>query len=1227
MNRRTRLEGRSLLRWTVAFSALASVAACGAEAPEWVSGDADESQLAPDLMTREGSRSSRELPAEVRAAYIRSVQKDAPAGYVATSLQAGEFRLTNPAQSFDAKVDREGVEFVPTNGNWSFSLRTTGVGCEGRTVPSAKPTLESEDNRIRFERPEFDEWYLNGPLGIEQGFYFEQPLECAGTKVIEMQTGGDLRPELDDADGDGQGETIRFVRPDGAVAMAMAHLFVRDADSKQVPAWLSVDMGKIAIHIDDTGAKYPLDVDPLITIIEAKILNPGGLPNEQFGYGLAFSGNTIVVGAPKSDEFGTDSGSAYVFVRQSPGVWVQQGPKLVPSDGRAGQWFGFSVGLAGDTALITAPYDSDNGVASGSAYVFVRNGGVWTQQAKLKPAEFRVGDVFGISGAISGDRVIVGAHGADSLQNGNESGAAFTFTRTGTTWTQDPQKIIASDGKPGELFGATVAISGRTIGIGAVYDDDLGFHSGSMYMFDWNGTSWVQRQKLLAPNGHANDIYGYWAVVSGDTMIVSAALYDSTPAADDNVGAAFVYANEVNGWTLKASLFPTDRRAGDWFGSHVALEGNALAVGAQQTDEFGVDSGSAYWYVRDVSGNWTLRSKLLPSPGAAGDRFGWTVGVSGELAAVGAPFDDTRGTDTGAVYIFSQRKDLGDPCNLATECATGICVDGVCCDTVCGNGSPNDCQACSVVNGGPVNGTCLPILAGFTCRNSTGTCDPAETCNGIDTTCPNDRISPAGTECRASMGACDPTERCDGASSACPGDTVAPAGTMCRDATGSCDIAEVCNGVAPTCPQDGKVTAGTTCRASNGACDIAEACDGINGTCPQDGKVATGTECRASQGSCDSPEVCDGATDACPNDTKIGSGTVCRISRGACDNPETCDGASNDCPVDTKLSLGTLCRPSLDVCDQPETCDGVSDQCPTDSKAPAGVLCRVAAGDCDLPEVCDGLGDACPVDKKPNAGTVCRASAGLCDMAETCDGVTNDCPTDGKVSAGQVCRLAQGLCDEFEFCDGTRNDCPEDKKTPEGVFCRAPSGLCDEPETCDGKTNACPADELTPNGILCRPATGACDVTEVCTGLSAQCPVDKLVAAGVECRQSQGTCDIAEECDGTNPRCPEDGLVEQGIPCRASGGECDQSELCSGRSPNCPADENAPDGTVCSAGTCKEGVCTEEPPVEPKDFALYGGGPLCQLNGGVSSSSSHWSIAFLALALGTLRRRFRSAKH
>lgn len=1237
MIRRTRPEGSSFLRWTLAFSALASIAACGAEAPEWLSGDMGEgiAAQAPEFMP--GTlRSSKRMPDELRAAYIRAVQEDAPEEYAAERVLSDGFYLKNSGQSFDGTIDRNGVALAPRDASWSFSLRTTEVGCEGAMVSLAEPAVDADKNRVRYVRPDIEEWYLNGPLGLEQGFVIDEPFACEGTKVIRMETAGDLHAELNDQDGDGKGESIRYVRPSGTTTISVADLYVTDAEGRRIPAWMTVKTGSMAIHFDDTDATYPVNVDPLLAVLEAKILNPSSSgTNDEFGYGLSLAGDLALIGAPKATVNGqTNAGRAYVFRRVSPGDWQPQGVPLVPSDTKAWQWFGFSVALSGNTAVLTAPYDGNpimppnpNAPPTdqrGAAYVFIFNGANWVQEAILKPADNKYGDVFGVSAAISGDQIVVGAHGCDTTPGIGNEGAAYVFRRTGGIWTQQ-QKLIASDGEPYELFGTTVTISPAAIGAASVWDDDQGQKSGSMYMFRWNGASWVEHQKILAPGGNAADIFGYWAAMSGDTMVVTAALYDDG-VTDSNFGAGFVYVNDGANWSLQQKLAAPDRKVGDWFGSHVAIDGNSIVVGAQQTDEKGVDSGAAYWFIRNGS-TWTMRDKMLPIPGASGDRFGWTVGVSGSLAAIGAPFDDDKASNAGAVYIFNERKTNGEPCTIGTECVSGICVDGVCCDTVCGNGNPNDCQACSIANGGPVDGTCSPFTAGTTCRAAGGVCDVTEACDGVNIECPPDRKVGTGTDCRPSLGACDIAEKCDGMTNNCPADTTAPAGTECRPSAGGCDIAEQCNGASPACPPDVIVAAGTTCRAAAGACDTVEVCNGVDGVCPPDGKVAAGVECRGSVGDCDATEVCDGATNECPVDRKVPADTTCRASAGACDNPEKCDGMTNECPVDTKLAMGTLCRASIGDCDLPETCDGTSNACPLDGKSPAGVLCRPSDGICDPAETCNGTSDTCPPDTKSSPDVVCRAPAGFCDLPEFCDGTTSVCPEDIKRPATQLCRPPKGLCDEVEFCDGASDDCPFDQKTAAGVFCRAPKGLCDEPEACDGVNDACPADEVTPPDIVCRPSKGSCDIEEVCNGVSMQCPSDKLMPPTEVCREAQGTCDIAESCDGQTPDCPEDLKVGENIPCRASSGECGAEEVCDGKSVDCPKDGDAPNGQICSIGQCIDGDCTPRQPLVPEEYTLYGGGPICQTGPIGSSSSTPWPLAFLAVALGSLRRRVRPSKH
>ena len=208
----------------------------------------------------------------------------------------------------------------------------------------------------------------------------------------------------------------------------------------------------------------------------AKLLASDGAAGDVFGFEVAVSGDTAVVGAFRDDDKGTESGSAYVFVRSGT-TWTQQA-KLLASDGAAGDEFGFSVAVSGDTAVVGAFRDDDKGTESGSAYVFVRSGTTWTQQAKLLASDGRLFDIFGISIAVSGDTVVVGASFDDD--NGSASGSAYVFARSGTTWTQQA-KLLASDGAFFDTFGTSVAVSGDTAVVGAFRDDDKGTDSGSAW--------------------------------------------------------------------------------------------------------------------------------------------------------------------------------------------------------------------------------------------------------------------------------------------------------------------------------------------------------------------------------------------------------------------------------------------------------------------------------------------------------------------------------------------------------------------------------------------------------------------------------------------------------------------------------------------------------------------------------------------------------------------------
>ena len=196
---------------------------------------------------------------------------------------------------------------------------------------------------------------------------------------------------------------------------------------------------------------------------------------------------------------------------------------LTASDGMAGDQFGYSVAIDGDTLVVGAYGVGDNGFNSGSAYVFTRTGTIWTEQAKLTASDGAERDRFGWSVAIDVNTIVVGAWGDDD--NGERSGSAYVFTRSGTTWSQQT-KLTASDGAARDQFGGSVAIAGDTIVVGAHQDDENGNRSGSAYVFTRTETTWTQQAKLTASDGAADDIFGISVAIAGDTIVAGARLDD-----------------------------------------------------------------------------------------------------------------------------------------------------------------------------------------------------------------------------------------------------------------------------------------------------------------------------------------------------------------------------------------------------------------------------------------------------------------------------------------------------------------------------------------------------------------------------------------------------------------------------------------------------------------------------------------------------------------------------
>jgi hypothetical protein len=432
---------------------------------------------------------------------------------------------------------------------------------------------------------------------------------------------------------------------------------------------------------------------------------------------VAISVDTLVVGAAgessnarnvngnQSDNSAPNSGAAYVFLRSGTN-WVQQA-YLKASNAEANDEFGDRVAMSGDTIVVSAGGESssatgvngnqsnNNATSSGAAYVFVRSGASWEQQAYLKASNTRAFAYFGTP-AISGDTVVIGAWGDSSSvtgvngnptsYNANAAGAAYVFVRNGTNWSQQAF-LKASNTGAIDNFGDSVAVDGDTIVVGAPQEesnatgvngnqsDNSAPNAGAAYVFVRNGTNWTQQAYLKASNTGAGDQFGVSVTVSGDTIVIGAGLESSSATGvngneNDNSaprsGAAYVFVRNGTNWVQQAYLKPSDTAPDHYFGSSVAISGNTLLVGADaNSDGNGIaDSGTAYVFARSGT-NWTQQASLKASNARPSDFFGGLLAFSGDTAAVGAPGEasnatgvngnqsDSSAPGSGAVYVFT----------------------------------------------------------------------------------------------------------------------------------------------------------------------------------------------------------------------------------------------------------------------------------------------------------------------------------------------------------------------------------------------------------------------------------------------------------------------------------------------------------------------------------------------------------------------------------------------
>ena len=440
-----------------------------------------------------------------------------------------------------------------------------------------------------------------------------------------------------DFDGSSWGETVKLTASDGAEFDTFGWSVSLSGDRALIGAFFDDDNGS------DSGSAYMFDFDGAAWTETAKLTAGDGAASDQFGFAVSLSGDRALVGANQDDDNGISSGSAYVFDFNGT-TWTET-TKLTASDGAVSDKFGFTVSLSGDRALVGAFSDDDNGSDSGSAYVLDFDGLNWSQTAKLTASDGAAGDNFGLSVSLSGGRALVGASKDDD--NGSDSGSAYVFDFNGTAWSETT-KLLPADGATGDEFGVSVSLSGDRALVGASFDDDNGSFSGSAYVFDFNGTTWTETAKLTASDGAASDRFGESVSLSGARVLVGAFSDDDNGSVS---GSAYVFDFNGTAWSETTKLLPADGAAFDRFGESVSLSGDRALVGAIFGDGNASDSGSAY--VFDFDGTtWKETTKLTASDAAAGDQFGFSVSLTGDRALVGASLDGDNGINSGSAYVF-----------------------------------------------------------------------------------------------------------------------------------------------------------------------------------------------------------------------------------------------------------------------------------------------------------------------------------------------------------------------------------------------------------------------------------------------------------------------------------------------------------------------------------------------------------------------------------------------
>ncbi len=581
--------------------------------------------------------------------------------YPTWSQTAQGYAASNPRHQWGITYDEGAVLVNPSLGkDWSWLLTPAGYGYRGNIVPmNDDPEVVVNENSIEFVyNKDLTGWYVNDEKGLEHGFTINAPPQpiSNGNLLFEMSLQTSLTPI-------NEGENTVFLDDSGKVVLNYGKLIVTDAYGHIIPSALCIFSDSITISVNDTNAVYPLKIDPILIAEIAKLTASDGAAGDNFGQSVSIYGDTVVVGA-RFDDIGANSnqGSAYIFERNhgGPDNWGMV-VKITSSDGEAGDSFGESISISGDTIAVGADLE-DSGVtySQGAVYIFERNQGGpnnWGEVAKILASDGLNEDYFGSAVSIDGDTLVVGVP-RDDIGAQVDQGSAYIYERNqgGQDNWGEVTKLTILDGFGNDLFGNSVSISNDTVAVG-VEGDDIGINTnqGSVCIFERNQggpDNWGLVIKITASDGYELDYFGSSVSVNKDTLVVGA-------DQDDFIGSAYIFERDEGGidnWGVVTKLSPIDGEIIDHFGNSVSIYRDTILIGAVVDDiDENEDQGSVYVYYRNQGGNnnWGMVDMITASDGEAGDYVGISVSIMGDTFIIGAGCDNISGNDEqGSAYIF-----------------------------------------------------------------------------------------------------------------------------------------------------------------------------------------------------------------------------------------------------------------------------------------------------------------------------------------------------------------------------------------------------------------------------------------------------------------------------------------------------------------------------------------------------------------------------------------------